>query len=157
MVFPAHQMLLVMICLFSLIELIITCSIHVLYPCESHKDVLYFIEASALIGFFGTLFYFVLKELNKKHPTIYLIFSNIYIVSMICLGLYWLIGLAIESRRFFDHFEAQPCQPLAFYSLLVALMGHYLVLLLLIIYSLCFYHSSIKQKQDLPAQVALIR
>jgi hypothetical protein len=156
MLFNNHQIIFLIICLFSIIELIISFTIHISYPCESHKDVLYFIETSGIIGFLSTLFYFILKELNKNHQNMYLIFSNIYFVFIICVGLYWLIGLAIESRRFFDHLYIQPCQTMSFYFLLITLCGNYLIFLLLIIYALCFYYFDMNNKENLYSHATLI-
>ena len=157
MLFNNHQTIFLIICLFSIVELIVSFFIHYFSPCESQRDVLYFIETSGIIGFLSALFYFILKELNKNHENMYLIFSNIYFVSIICAGLYWLIALAIESRRFFDNFYYQPCQTAAFYFLAITLCGNYLVFLLLIIYALCFYYSDMNNKRDLYSQATLIR
>src|SRR5690348_12583566 len=117
--FINNQKIFFLICIFSIIELIISFYIHIYYECEIHKYVLYFIETSGIIGFLSTLFYFILKELNKNHQNIYLILSNIYFVCMICISLYWLIGLAIESRRFFDHLYYQQCQIIVIYLIFI--------------------------------------
>jgi len=152
-----HKIILLIICIFSIIELILSFYIHIYYQCESHKHVLYFIETSGIIGFLSTLFYFILKELNKNHQKTYLILSNIYFVCMICISLYWLIGLAIESRRFFDNLYAQPCQTIVYYFILIILIGNYLIFLLLIIYALYLCYSNMNNTQDLYSHVVLVR
>jgi hypothetical protein len=151
-----HKIIILIICLFSIIELIISFYIHIYYQCEFHKHVIYFIETSGIIGFVSTLFYFILKELNKNHPNIYLISSNIYFVSMICISIYWLIGLAIESRRFFDHLYVEQCQNIVFYVILITLIGNYLIFLLLLIYALYLWYFNMINKEDLYAHVTLI-
>jgi len=131
--------------------------VHIYYQCEPYKQVLYFIETSGIIGFLSTLFYFALKELNKNHQNIYLILSNIYFVCMICVGLYWLIGLAIESRRFFDYLYIQQCETIVYYFILITLIGNYLIILLLIIYALWMYYSDMNKKQNFYSHATLIR
>jgi len=154
--FINHDKLILLICIFAIIELIISFYIHIYYQCEIHKYVLYFIETSGIIGFLSTLFYFILKEFKKTHQKIYLILSNIYFVTMICISLYWLIGLAIESRRFFDNLYVQQCETIVYYFILITLIGNYLIFLLLIIYALWFCYSGMDNKKDLYAHVTLI-
>lgn len=141
MFFHNQQLPLVFIALFSLLELILLYSIQTFYSCQSHQELFHFLETSSMIGLSCLFVYFILQQLKTSHPNYYLIFFNIYIVSTICFGLYWLIGLTIESRRFFDSFSPQTCSMVVFYSLLMSLMGNYLVCLLLIIYSICVYRT----------------
>jgi len=151
-----NDKLILLICIFAIIELIISFYIHIYYQCETHKHVLYFIETSGIIGFLTTLFYFILKEFKKTHQKLYLILSNIYFVTMICVSLYWLIGLAIESRRFFDNLNLQQCETIVYYFILITLIGNYLIFLLLITYALCFCYSNMDKKENLYSHVTLI-
>jgi hypothetical protein len=144
------------ICIFAIVELIISLSIHIYYPCESYTQVLYFIESSGLIGFLGTLFYFALKELRKSSPNIYLLLSNIYAVCMICVTLYWLIGLAIETRHFVDNFNLRQCPAVVVYLLTMTIVGNYLILLLLLICVLCVSYFDAGNKQSLYSHATLI-
>ena len=150
------KIIVLIICIFSIIELIISLYMHIYYQCESHTHILYFIESSGIIGFISTLFYFILKELNKNHHNIYLILSNIYFVCMICVSLYWLIGLAIESRRFFDNLNLQQCQTIVYYFITMTLIGNYLIFLMVIIYAIWFCYSDMDNKQGLYSHVTLI-
>lgn len=152
-----HKIIPFIVCIFSVIELIVTLFIYVNYQCESHIYVLYFIESSGIMGFLSTLFYFIVKELKTKHPNIYLILSNIYFVFIICVSLYWFIGLAIESRRFFDNFYVKQCQTIVFYFIFILLIGNYLIFVLLILYSLWFCFMDMKQQDDFYAYSTLIR
>ena len=151
------NLILLIICIFSIIELIISLYIHMYYPCETHAHMLYFIETSGIIGFLGTLFYFILKELNKNHPNIYLILSNIYFVSIICIGLYWLISLSIESRRFFDNISLKSCQTIGYYFILLSLIGNYLIFVMLILYVVWIHYSDVNNKRDLYARATFIQ
>jgi hypothetical protein len=150
------KLLLLIICIFSIIELILSLYLHIYYHCESRTDVLHFIETSGIIGFLSTLCYFILKELDKNHHEIYLILSNIYFVCMICVSVYWLINLAIESRRFVDNSSIKQCQTIGYYVILISLIGNYLIFLMLIIYVVWTCYSDVNNNQGLYAHATLI-
>lgn len=142
-----------LITLFSLLELILNYSIHLFDPCQSHQQLRHFLESSSILALIMILIYFILQELKKNYMNIYLIIFNIYIVSMICSCLYWLIHLAIESRRFFDHFSPQTCSLFVFYFFLISLIGNYLIFLLMIAY---FLYSNRDDKDNFYTHVNLI-
>ena len=129
---------LLIICLFSTVELVASYFVHGYDSCELYRENLAFIEISGMVGFFSTLTYFALKELQKNHSSIYLILSNIYFVSMICLSLYWLIELSIESRRFFDRVSDESCRSIEYYFVFACLVGNYLLLVLIVVYIVWF-------------------
>ena len=149
--------ILLIICLFAIIELIASFYIQIYYSCESHRNVLTFIELSGLMGFLSTLVYFILQELQKKHQCIYLVLSNVYFVAVICVCLYWLIRLATESRYFLDHYQLAGCENVAFYFILSSLVGNYLVLVVIIAGVLCFHFSDKYNKADLYSHATIIR
>lgn len=149
--------ILLIICLFAIIELISSFYIQIYYSCEPHRHVLSFIELSGLLGFLSTLTYFILKELQKTHQYIYLFLSNIYFVSIICVALYWLIRLAMESRYFLDYYQLSSCETVAFYFILSSLVGNYLVLIVIIAGALYLYCSDKYQKENLYVHTTIIR
>ena len=154
MFFPNHhQIILGLICLFALLEFILLSSFQFFAPCQSHQELRHFLEYSSIIALFITLIYFLLQQLKKTYVNLFLIFFNIYIVVTICLCLYWLINLAIESRRFFDQFSPQTCSNVVFYFFFICLIGNYFVFLLLITSFLC---SNYEDKQGFYAHVNLI-
>ena len=149
-------MIVFIICIFAIIELITCLFLHVYYSCESHLHALYFIESSGFIGFLSTLFYFILKELKKTYTNMYLILSNVYFVSMICIIIYWLISLTIESRRFMDDFHLRQCQLVVSYFLMLTIIGNYLIFFMLIIYALWLCYFDVGEKQGLYSHATLI-
>lgn len=152
MFFHNQQLPLIFIAVFSLLELIVVYSIQTLYPCQSHQELFHFLQTSSMIGLGCVLLYFLLPQLKISHPNMYLILFNIYIVTIACLAIYWLIGLTMESRRFFDEFSPEKCSMIVFYSLLISLLGNYLIFLLLIIYSIGLYRTN----EELYTHVSLI-
>lgn len=151
------DILLSVICIFSMIELILSLVIHVLYSCEYQLGVLTFIELSGIIGVIGALVYFILTKLNSSYTSIYLILSNIYVVCMISAGIYWVIGLAIESRRFFDNLHIKPCHSMFNYLMLITLVGNYILMFTVILWSICICYSNRNNKQDYYSHVTLVR
>jgi hypothetical protein len=143
--------ILLIICLFAIIELISSFYIQIYYSCDVHRHALSFIELSGLLGFLSTLIYFILTELKKTHQCIYLFLSNIYFVGIICVTLYWLIRLSMESRQFLDHYQLANCQTVAFYFIFGSLIGNFLILIVIIAGILCWHFSDKYQKENLYA------
>jgi hypothetical protein len=135
------QTIILIICLFGIIELISTVFIeHYSNSCESHRHRLSFIELSGMLGILGTLGYFGLKELKTNYQYLYLILSNVYFVSMTCMSIYWLVQLTTQSRQFYDEYDRGDCSIYVFYFILISLLGHVLIVLMIIFGAVYYYY-----------------
>lgn len=132
MSFNFPLIVLIIICVFSTMEFIGSFLTQRFTSCEFYRTSLAFIELSGVLGCLASLTYLALKDLQNSEQRIYLIFSNIYFFAIVCLGLYWLIRLAIESQYFFTNFRLGFCPSISSYFILVSLVGNYLILLLIL-------------------------
>ena len=141
--------ILLIIFLFSIIELVIS----LFWQCKNEQKLFDFIEISGLIGIFSTIFYVTLKQIEKTYESLYLLFSNIYFVLLICTCIYWLINLSIESRDFFEKFTEFSCENYIRSMIFICFIGNYMIFILLIcsIIYFCYFN-----KQNLYSQTVLV-
>ena len=148
--------LLVVIGSLSLLELLICLILHFSTNCEAYRSTLTFIEFSGLIGVLSTCSYLALKHLHGTYPMIYLILSNVYFVSLICAGLYWLIHLVMESRDFADRTDRDVCGVWIKRFMLSSLIANAAVFVLLVFSLSWVYHRDRLNRGDFYVHTTLI-
>ena len=148
--------LLIVIGSLSLLELLICLILHFSTNCEPYRSTLTFVEFSGLLGVLSTCSYLALKHLHGTYPMIYLILSNVYFVSMICAGLYWLVHLVLESRDFADRTDRDICGVWIKRFMLSALIANAAVFVLLLFSLFWIHHHDRLTRPDFYVHTTLI-